>query len=214
MESQIYQTYVGCRVVSEKEDSRAANGADLKQMLTEHKSYVFTLVQKFNELVSPDNPYSQRPDIIVISDEAHRTQYGTLALNLRNALPQAGYIGFTGTPLIGDDELTRRMFGDYVSKYDFQRAVADGATVPLYYDARGEKLKVATEDLNQRIADKLAQFDEELAADPDAQRRLEQAIGKDYHVITAGQRLDRIAQDFVKHYAEGWDCLLYTSRCV
>ena len=174
-------------------------------MLTEHKSYVFTLVQKFNELVSPDNPYSQRPDIIVISDEAHRTQYGTLALNLRNALPQAGYIGFTGTPLMGDDELTRRMFGDYVSKYDFQRAVADGATVPLYYDARGEKLKVATEDLNQRIADKLAQFDEELAADPDAQRRLEQAIGKDYHVITAGQRLDRIAQDFVKHYAEGWE---------
>lgn len=205
LDSQIYQTYVGCDVVSEKEESRAASGALLKQMLTQQKSYVFSLVQKFNEQVSPDSPYSQRSDIIVISDEAHRTQYGMLALNLRNALPGAGYIGFTGTPLMGGDELTRRMFGEYVSTYDFQRAVDDGATVPLYYDARGEKLKVATEDLNQRIADKLAEFDDELNADPDAQRRLEQAIGKDYHVITAGQRLDKIALDFVKHYAEGWE---------
>ena len=205
LDGQIYQTYVGCGVVSEKADSRAGSGTHLKQMLAEHKSYVFSLVQKFNEQVSPDDPYSRRPDIIVISDEAHRTQYGMLALNMRNALPGAGYIGFTGTPLMGDDELTRQVFGDYVSTYDFQRAVEDGATVPLYYDARGEKLKVATDDLNQRIADKLAQFDDELAGDADAQRRLEQAIGKDYHVITAGQRLDKIAQDFVKHYAEGWE---------
>lgn len=205
LDGQIYQTYVGCGVVGEKEESRAASGAHLRQMLTQHKSYVFSLVQKFNEQVSPDNPYSRRQDVIVISDEAHRTQYGLLALNLRNALPEAGYIGFTGTPLMGDDEITRRVFGDYVSTYDFQRAVDDGATVPLYYDARGEKLKVATEDLNQRIADQLAKFEEELASDPDAQRRLEQAMGKDYHVITAGERLDRIARDFVKHYAEGWE---------
>ena len=97
------------------------------------------------------------------------------------------------------------MFGDYVSTYDFRRAVDDGATVPLYYDARGEKLKVATDDLNQRIADKLAEFEDELNADPDAQRRLEAAMGRDYHVITADERLDRIARDFVRHYAEGWE---------
>ena len=97
-------------------------------------------------------PTRERDDIIVITDEAHRTQYGTLALNMRNALPNASYIGFTGTPLFKDDEITRRVFGDYVSTYDFQRAVEDNATVPLYYDARGEKLGVAIGDLNERIA--------------------------------------------------------------
>lgn len=205
LDTQIYQTYVGCGVVGEKEDSRASSGAHLQRMLAEHKSYVFSLIQKFNVQVDPQSPYSQREDIIVISDEAHRTQYGMLALNLRNALPTAGYIGFTGTPLMGDDEVTRRVFGDYVSTYDFQRAVDDGATVPLFYDARGDKLKVATDDLNERIAEKLARYEEELIGDPDAQRRLEQAMGKDYHVITANERLDRIARDFVGHYAEGWE---------
>ncbi|WP_374601966.1 type I restriction endonuclease subunit R [Arenimonas sp.] len=205
LDGQIYQTYVGCGVVGEGDDARAASGAHLKALLGQHKGYVFSLVQKFNEQVDPDNPYSRRDDIIVISDEAHRTQYGTLALNMRNALPGASYIGFTGTPLMGDDEVTRRVFGDYVSTYDFRRAVDDGATVPLYYDARGEKLKVATDDLNQRIADKLAEFEDELNADPDAQRRLEAAMGRDYHVITADERLDRIARDFVRHYAEGWE---------
>lgn len=205
LDGQIYSTYVGCGVVGEKEECRAASGAGLKALLSQHKGYVFSLVQKFNEQVDPDSPYSGRDDLIVISDEAHRTQYGMLALNMRNALPNASYIGFTGTPLMGDDEVTRRVFGDYVSTYDFQRAVNDGATVPLYYDARGEKLKVATSDLNQRIATKLAEFEDELAGDPDAQRRLEQAMGRDYHVITAGERLDRIAKDFVKHYAEGWE---------
>lgn len=205
LDSQIYKTYVSCDVVSEKDDARAASGTHLKGLLSQHKSYVFTLVQKFNEKVAPDNPYSRRDDVIVISDEAHRTQYGTLALNMRNALPNAGYIGFTGTPLMTGDEITRQVFGEYVSTYNFRRAVEDGATVPLYYDARGEKLKVATDDLNQRIADKLAEFEDELADDSDAQRRLEQAIGKDYHVITAGERLERVAQDFVKHYADGWE---------
>lgn len=205
LDSQIYQTYVGCDAVSEKEDSRATSGNHLKAMLGQHKGYIFSLVQKFKETVRPEDPYSRREDIIVISDEAHRTQYGTLALNLRNALPGASYIGFTGTPLMGDDEATRKVFGEYVSTYDFQRAVDDGATVPLYYDARGEKLKVATDDINERVAERLADFEDELAADPDAQRRLEQAMGKAYHVITAGARLERIARDFVQHYAEGWE---------
>ena len=97
------------------------------------------MVHKFNQDVSPEDGYSRRDDIIVITDEAHRTQYGTLALNMRNALPNAGYIGFTGTPLFRDDEITRKVFGEYVSTYDFQRAVEDNATVPLYYDARGDQ---------------------------------------------------------------------------
>ena len=78
-------------------------------MLGRHKAYIFTLIQKFNQDVDPDKPYSPRDDIIVMSDEAHRTQYGRLALNLRNALPHASYIGFTGTPLFKDDEITSRV---------------------------------------------------------------------------------------------------------
>jgi type I site-specific restriction-modification system R (restriction) subunit len=102
------------------------------------KSYLMrflTLIHKFNK---PGEIYSQRDDIIVISDEAHRTQYGKLAENMRSGLPNASFIGFTGTPLMDSesDQRTREVFGDYVSTYDFQRAVEDGATVPLYYDNR------------------------------------------------------------------------------
>ncbi len=147
-------------------------------------------------------PIPERDDIIVITDEAHRTQYGTLALNMRNALPHASYIGFTGTPLFKDDEITRRVFGDYVSTYDFQRAVEDRATVPLYYDARGDKLGVAVGDLNERIAEKL----EELETDNiDVEQRLERELKRDYHIITADKRLDQVARDFVQHYATAWE---------
>ena len=113
----------------------------------------------------------------MITDEAHRTQYGTLALNMRNALPHACYIGFTGTPLFSDDEITKRVFGSYVSTYDFQRAVEDHATVPLYYDARGDKLGIAVGDLNEKIANKL---DELEGQDIDVQQRLEKELKRDY----------------------------------
>jgi type I restriction enzyme R subunit len=108
LDTQIYKTFANCGVVSDKEQCRAASGRDLNSLLTEHKAYVFSLIQKFNQKVEPEQPYSERDDIIVITDEAHRTQYGTLSLNLRNALPNASYIGFTGTPLFKDDEITRR----------------------------------------------------------------------------------------------------------
>ena len=130
----------------------ASSGTHLEQLLGEHKSHIFTLIQKFKKDVNPDSPYSTRSDIIVMTDEAHRTQYGTLALNLRNALPKASFLGFTGTPLFKGDEVTRKVFGDYISKYDFQRAVEDGATVPLYFDSRGSKLTVSVGDINEKIA--------------------------------------------------------------
>ncbi len=171
-------------------------------LLKEHKAYVFTLVQKFNQEIAPEAGYSLRNDIIVITDEAHRTQYGTLALNMRNALPNASYIGFTGTPLFKDDEITRRVFGDYVSTYDFQRAVEDRATVPLYYDARGDKLGVSVGDLNERIAAKLEEID---TGDINVRERLEKELKRDYHVITAAKRLDQIARDFVEHYSTAWE---------
>ncbi|WP_417514524.1 type I restriction endonuclease subunit R [Marinobacter sp.] len=201
LDGQIYNTFAGCGLVDNDQDPcRAGSGHHLKELLHQHKAYVFTLVQKFNKDVDPDDPYSDRGDIIVITDEAHRTQYGRLSLNLRNALPNASYIGFTGTPLFKDDEITRRVFGEYVSTYDFQRAVEDHATVPLYYDARGEKLGLATNDLNEKIAAKLEEIEIE---DQDVSERLERELKRDYHIITAQSRLEQIAEDFVDHYSVG-----------
>jgi type I restriction enzyme R subunit len=202
LDTQLYKTFAGCGVVSDQEQCRAASGRHLNKLLTLHKAYIFSLIQKFNQKVEPEQPYSERDDIIVITDEAHRTQYGTLALNLRNALPNASYIGFTGTPLFNNDQITRRVFGEYVSTYDFQRAVDDQATVPLYYDARGEKLGLAVGDLNERIAEKL----EELEIDDiNVAQRLEKELKRDYHILTAGKRLDQVARDFVHHYSTGWE---------
>lgn len=200
LDTQIYKTFAGCGVVNDNSGCRAASGEHLSRLLSEHKSHIFSLIQKFN--VDPAESYTRRDDIIVITDEAHRTQYGTLALNMRNALPHASFIGFTGTPLFKEGEITRQVFGEYVSTYDFDRAVKDGTTVPLYYDVRGEKLQVAIDDLNDRLAEKL----EELELDDiDTAQRLERALKSDYHVLTAGKRLDQVARDFVQHYSTAWE---------
>ena len=133
LDTQIYKTFAGCGLAdNDREPCRPTNGAHLEQMLSEHKAFVFSLIHKFSREVDPTQGYTERDNIIVITDEAHRTQYGSLARNMRNALPNASYIGFTGTPLFKDDEITKRVFGWYVSTYDFIRAKEDGATVPLY----------------------------------------------------------------------------------
>ena len=114
LDTQIYKTFAGCGVVdNDRDPCRASSGEHLNRLLAQHKSHIFSLIQKFNQVVNPDKGYTRRDDVIVITDEAHRTQYGTLALNMRNALPNASYIGFTGTPLFKDDEITRRVFGEY-----------------------------------------------------------------------------------------------------
>ncbi len=203
LDSQIYKTFAGCSVVNNDRDPcRASSGDHLSRLLAEHKSYIFSLIQKFNQNVDPDEGYTQRDDVIVITDEAHRTQYGKLSLNMRNALPNASFIGFTGTPLFTDDEITRRVFGNYISTYDFQRAVEDKATVPLYYDARGDKLGVAIDDLNERIAAKLEEIE---IGEIDVEQRLERELKRDYHIITADKRLDQIARDIVLHYSKAWE---------
>jgi type I restriction enzyme R subunit len=200
LDSQIYKTFVGCGI-TDKATPRAASGADLKRILTENHRYVFSLIHKFNQDVDPKEPYSERDDIIVISDEAHRTQAGRLARNMRLALPNAAFIGFTGTPLFKQDQITRRIFGDYVSRYDFKRSEEDGATVKLVYESRGERLRVSHGDLNDQIAEKVEQAD----LDPDQTALLEKLLGKDYEVITADERLDKIAVDFVDHCAMRWE---------
>lgn len=200
LDSQIYRTFVGCGVADEQ-TPRASSGKELEQLLKQNHRYIFSLIHKFNQDVNPEEPYSRRDDIIVISDEAHRTQAGKMARNMRMALPNAAFLGFTGTPLFKHDHLTRRIFGDYISCYDFKRSEEDGATVKLVYENRGEKLGIARLDLNDRIADAIAKVE----LDPDQEALLEKLLGKDYEVITADERLEKIAVDFVEHAATRWE---------
>src|SRR5207249_1169953 len=116
------------------------------------------------------------------------------------ALPNASFIGFTGTPLFKHDELTRRIFGDDISRYDFKRSEEDHSTVKLVYENRGEKLGIARLDLNDRIAEAVEKAD----LDPDQAALLEKLLGKDYEVITADDRLDKLAADFVEHCSTRW----------
>lgn len=200
LDSQIHKTFIGCGAADEQ-TPRAASGNDLRRLLGENHKYIFSVIHKFNQEVDPSEPYSRRDDIVVISDEAHRTQGGKLARNMRLALPNAAFIGFTGTPLFKHDHLTKRLFGNYVSRYDFRRSEQDGSTVKLVYDNRGEKLGIAKLDLNDRIAEKI----EEAELDDLQRAHLEKLLGKDYEVITADERLDKIAADFVQHCAARWE---------
>jgi len=203
LDTQIYKTFAGCGVAdNDKTPCRPSSGKHLAKLMSQQKAYVFTTIQKFNQEVDPDEGYTKRNDIIVITDEAHRTQYGTLALNMRNALPEANFIGFTGTPLFKNDQITMQVFGEYVSTYDFQRSVEDKSTVPLYYDSRGDTLGVATNDINERIAEKLEEIE---ITDINVSQRLERELKREYHVITAKKRLNQIAKDFVQHYTTSWE---------
>ena len=139
---------------------------------------------------------SDRDDVIVITDEAHRTQYDVLALNMRNALPNAGFLGFTGTPLIAGRRRTRRIFGDYVSVYNFADSVADHATVPLYYENRIPQLEIA----NPTFDEDLMAIVEEADLDEEQERQLARTLGQQYELITRDDRLDAVAKDIVDHF--------------
>jgi type I restriction enzyme, R subunit len=199
LDTQIYGTFSGVGAVphikSGAGDSLKANsGKHLKQLLSSEHRYLFSLIHKFNF----DDEITKRDNIIVISDEAHRTQGGQLAMNLRNALPNASFIGFTGTPLFKDDEITRRIFGDYVSRYDFKRSVDDGATVPLYYENRGDDLDLKNPVINDQIRAVIDSETEDL--DSDQHSRVEQLFAREYPILTAKKRLNAIAKDVVWHF--------------
>lgn len=198
LDSQIYGTFSGVGAVPQvksgsKNSIKATSGKHLKRLLEEQNRYLFSLIHKFNF----EKVVTEREDIIVISDEAHRTQGGQLAMNMRNTIPNASFIGFTGTPLFKDDELTRRIFGDYVSKYDFKKSVDDGATVPLYYENRGEYLGLKNPKINEQIRE-LLDSNEDL--DSDQRSRVEQLFARDYPVLTSDKRLRNIAKDVVFHF--------------
>ena len=200
LDSQIFRTFAGCGAADPNTTPVAASGRELKELLAGNYSFVFAIINKFNQPVSELEPYSTRDDIIVITDEAHRTQAGKFARNMRLALPNAAFIGFTGTPLFKHDHLTKRIFGGYISRYDFKRSEEDNSTVKLVYENRGEKLGIARLDLNDRIAEKIDQA----SLDADQEALLEKLLGQDYEVITASDRLNKLAYDFVEHCAARW----------
>ncbi len=202
LNKQISDTFENCGLLGNVKAKAfiASSGEDLKTKLKGNPSFIFSLIQKFNdanaEPIYPDH------DIIVMSDEAHRTQNGIFADNLMHMLPTAHRIGFTGTPLLSNDNITARTFGGYVSIYDFKRAVEDKATVPLYYENRGEKLQdLKNPEINDEIAAALEQ-----AGDLDASQlaKLEREFSKEVHLLTAKKRLRIVAQDFVRHYSDLW----------
>ena len=194
LDEQIADTFKAAGIVSEAEGDQchAGSGAELAALLRGNHRYVFTLIQKFRvpELLC------DRTDVVVITDEAHRSQYDTLALNMRTALPKALFTAFTGTPLIDGEERTREVFGEYVSIYDFQQAVEDGATVPLFYENRTPELQLVNPDLNDDIYAVIEAAD----LDGEEEKKLERELGRQYHIITRDDRLETIARDIVRHF--------------
>ena len=202
LNTQISDTFENCGLLGKNIKASqfiASSGDDLVQKLHGNPSFIFTLIQKFNK--SDAEPIYPDHDIIIMSDEAHRSQYGIFADNMMKLLPTAARIGFTGTPLLSSDNITARTFGGYVSVYDFKRAVEDGATVPLYYENRGEKIV----DLhNPEITNQILDAIENADLDVDQQDKLEAEFAKEIHLLTAEPRLRSIAKDFAGHYSDLW----------
>lgn len=196
LDGQIYKNFRDSGAVTENE-AQAQSCEHLRQLLGEDHRYVFTLIHKFRTETGQMHPViSERDDIIVITDESHRSQYDTLALNMRTALPNASFIAFTGTPLIVGEERTKEVFGDYVSIYNFQQSIDDNATVPLYYENRIPELQLVNENLNEDMADLL----ETAELDERQERRLEMEFARQYHLITREDRLETISKDLVNHF--------------
>ena len=193
LDRQIYRNFASVGAINGECQAESCEG--LRKLLKEDRQMVFTLIHKF-QWEDTSKPVTLRKDVIVITDEAHRSQYDTLARNMRKALPNASFIGFTGTPLMEGDTITREVFGDYISIYDFAAAVEDGATVPLYYENRIPELQLKNEDLN----DDLNQVIDEAVLDNKQEARLEREFLKQYHLITREDRLDTIAEDIVRHF--------------
>ena len=192
LDEQIYKNFAEVGAVTEQE-VHAESGKHLEQLLKEDHRNIFTIIHKFGDI---DYMVSDRPDIIVITDEAHRTQYDTLAMNMRTAIPNAAFIAFTGTPLIVGEELTRKTFGDYVSVYNFKQSIDDNATVPLYYENRIPEVQLHESEMKEGIERIL----EETMLSPEQEEKLQREFSREYHIITRDDRLEKIAEDIVKHF--------------
>ncbi len=197
LDAQIHKTFVRAEMIGDKEECQPKNAAQLREFLSGNKPMVFTLIHKFQYDKTKKYPIlSERNDIFVLVDEAHRTQYKQLAENMHTGLPNANYIAFTGTPLLGSKRLTNQWFGDYVSEYNFAQAIEDGSTVPLFYSRRVPEVGLTNDwldtDIDQIVEDEnLNDREKEL---------LENSSSRILEVIKRDERLDKIAQDIAHHF--------------
>jgi len=204
LDEQLHGTFVDAGAVSREAQVHAEDSGHLRELLAADHRYVFTLIHKFRlQAGETEMPVlTERDDVIVITDEAHRTQYDVLAQNMRRALPNASFMGFTGTPLVAGEEATRREFGDYVSIYNFRDAIADGATVPLYYENRIPELQL----VNEAFAEDLNVLLEEAEVDDEAEGLLVRRFAREVALIGRPERLRTIARDVVRHFVHrGFD---------
>lgn len=197
LDNQIYKNFMRTEVIGNKEECQPKNGAQLRDFLQTNKSFVFTLIHKFHYDKTKKYPVlTERDDIIVMVDEAHRTQYKDLAENMRTALPNANFIAFTGTPLLGSKRLTNQWFGDYVSEYNFAQSVEDGSTVPLFYSRRVPEVGLQNDFLDDDVVDII---ENENLNEAETQL-LENSASRILEVIKREDRLDKIARDIAHHF--------------
>lgn len=197
LDGQIYRNFLHTGTVTKAEAAQPKDSEEMRKFLGQNKRLVFTLIHKFRWPAGKQYPLlSPRDDIIVIVDEAHRTQYKSLAENMRVGLPNAQYLAFTGTPLLGRERKTNAWFGDYVSEYNFQQSVDDEATVPLFYSKRVPQMANQNENLSEEFYELLE--DENL--DEAQQVKLENKFAAEIEVIKRDDRLEAIAQDIVFHF--------------
>ncbi|MFI3200738.1 MAG: type I restriction endonuclease subunit R [Eubacteriales bacterium] len=197
LDDQIWKNFYRTEFISKDEKVRPATGAKLREELKNHKTILFTTIYKFKYDKGKEYPIlSERDDIVVIVDEAHRTQYKDLAENMRKGLPNAQFLAFTGTPLLGAKRLTNAWFGDYVSEYNFTQSVNDHVTVPLYYINGMKEVRLQNDFLDSDLSEILE--DENLS---DSEReRLENQYAKELEVIKRDDRLKTIARHIAYHF--------------
>lgn len=194
LDGQITNTFRRCGFPNPQQ---AGSVAELKELLRQGTgTTVMTLVQKFQttgeEVEFPE--LSTESNIIVMVDESHRTQYKGLAMNMRSALPNACYLGFTGTPIDKEDKSTTRTFGSYIDKYTIEQAVADGATVPIFYEARLTHLHVEGETLDQLFDRKFREYDEK------TRERIQKKFATEQAIIASPKRIEQVVLDIINHY--------------
>ncbi len=199
LDGQIYRNFLHTHTIGKEEAARPKDAQEMRKFLGQNKKVVFTLIQKFRYDKGKTYPHLFNPDereIIVMVDEAHRTQYKDLAKNMRIGLKGAHFLAFTGTPLLGRERRTNSWFGDYVSEYNFQQAMADKATVPLFYQKRVPQMQ----NQNDNLSDEFYELLEDENLDEIQQSKLEKKFAKELEVIKRDDRLETIAKDIVYHF--------------
>lgn len=203
LDDQLFGTFAGCKDLLRQTPAQAEGRGHLRELLTVPAGgVVFTTIQKFFPDIKGDAYplLSDRRNIVVIADEAHRSQYDFIdgfARHMRDALPNASFIGFTGTPIEREDRSTLAIFGDYIDKYDILRAVEDGATVPIYYEGRLAKIELKDEE-RPRIDPEFEELTE--GEEESEKRRLQTKWARLEAMVGAEKRISLIAEDLVKHF--------------